>query len=89
MHVKFDWRDVRVAEGARLESVCIRNGTVGSNPTLSANGFRGVSRSFKFSFFGHFCFVLFRCVSGFFYICFTCVSPDSENVSPECLNHSQ
>ena len=36
-HVQFDWRDVRVAEGARLESVCIRNGTVGSNPTLSAN----------------------------------------------------
>ncbi len=31
------WRDVRVVEGARLESVCRGNSTVGSNPTLSAN----------------------------------------------------
>jgi hypothetical protein len=30
-------RDVRVVEGARLESVCRRNPTVGSNPTLSAS----------------------------------------------------
>ena len=30
------WRDVREAEGARLESVCGGNLTVGSNPTLSA-----------------------------------------------------
>ena len=29
------WRDDRVAEGARLEGVCTRKGTVGSNPTLS------------------------------------------------------
>ncbi len=29
-------RDVRVVEGARLESVCTGNRTVGSNPTLSA-----------------------------------------------------
>ena len=29
-------RDDRVAEGARLESVCTGNRTVGSNPTLSA-----------------------------------------------------
>ena len=29
-------RDGRVAEGARLESVCRGNSTVGSNPTLSA-----------------------------------------------------
>ena len=29
------WRDVRVVEGARLESVCGGNLTVGSNPTLS------------------------------------------------------
>jgi len=29
-------RDVRVVEGARLESVCRGNPTVGSNPTLSA-----------------------------------------------------
>jgi hypothetical protein len=29
-------RDVREAEGARLESVCTFTGTVGSNPTLSA-----------------------------------------------------
>ena len=28
-------RDVREAEGARLESVCTYPGTVGSNPTLS------------------------------------------------------
>ena len=30
------WRDGRVVEGARLESVCTVKGTVGSNPTLSA-----------------------------------------------------
>ena len=30
-------RDVRVVEGARLESVCTGNRTVGSNPTLSAS----------------------------------------------------
>ncbi len=30
-------RDVRVVEGARLESVCTGNRIVGSNPTLSAN----------------------------------------------------
>ncbi len=30
------WRGVRVAEGARLESVCSFTVTVGSNPTLSA-----------------------------------------------------
>ena len=29
-------RDVRAVEGARLESVCRGNSTVGSNPTLSA-----------------------------------------------------
>ena len=29
------WRGVRVAEGARLESVCRVTPTVGSNPTLS------------------------------------------------------
>ena len=29
-------RDVRVAEGARLESVCTGNRTEGSNPSLSA-----------------------------------------------------
>src|SRR5262249_9425984 len=29
-------RDVRVVEGARLESVCRRNSTEGSNPSLSA-----------------------------------------------------
>ena len=29
-------RDGRVAEGARLESVCTRKGTQGSNPCLSA-----------------------------------------------------
>ena len=30
------WRGVRVAEGARLESVCACNRTAGSNPALSA-----------------------------------------------------
>ena len=30
------WRDGRVVEGARLESVCASNGTAGSNPVLSA-----------------------------------------------------
>jgi hypothetical protein len=30
-------RGVRAVEGARLESVCWGNSTVGSNPTLSAN----------------------------------------------------
>ena len=30
------WRDGRVAEGARLESVYTLTGIVGSNPTLSA-----------------------------------------------------
>ena len=35
------WRDVRAAEGARLEIVCAaKSGTEGSNPSLSAkNGF--------------------------------------------------
>ena len=33
------WRGVRVAEGARLESVFARNRNVGSNPTLSASSF--------------------------------------------------
>ena len=32
-------RDVRVVEGARLESVCRGNSTEGSNPSLSANSF--------------------------------------------------
>jgi hypothetical protein len=39
-------RDVRVVEGARLESVCRGNSTVGSNPTLSAiHRRRGRSRA--------------------------------------------
>ena len=33
---KAQWRDVRVVEGARLESVCTGNCTAGSNPALSA-----------------------------------------------------
>ena len=33
------WRDGRVAEGARLESVFRGNSNVGSNPTLSASSF--------------------------------------------------
>ena len=33
-----DRRGVRVAEGARLESVCTRKGTAGSNPALSGDG---------------------------------------------------
>jgi integrase len=44
-------RDVRVVEGARLESVCRGNSTVGSNPTLSASfhfaGFLSNSRDFR------------------------------------------
>ena len=32
----FFWRDVRVVEGTRLESVCARKSTEGSNPSLSA-----------------------------------------------------
>ena len=35
--IRLERRDVRVVEGARLESVCRGNSTVGSNPTLSAN----------------------------------------------------
>jgi hypothetical protein len=34
-------RGVRVAEGARLESVCAGNCTAGSNPALSANVYEG------------------------------------------------
>jgi hypothetical protein len=34
--IKSAWRDGRVVEGARLESVCASNGTAGSNPVLSA-----------------------------------------------------
>ena len=61
MHVKFDWRDVRVAEGARLESVCIRNGTVGSNPTLSAKLlFPIIKNIFIFLEVDHFCFAQFE-----------------------------
>ena len=43
-------RDVRVVEGARLESVCRGNSTVGSNPTLSANS-AFPSKSLTFSSF--------------------------------------
>ena len=43
-------RDVRVVEGARLESVCRGNSTVGSNPTLSAIHRR--SRSIQASYGG-------------------------------------
>ena len=34
--IPFERRDVRVVEGARLESVCRGNSTEGSNPSLSA-----------------------------------------------------
>jgi hypothetical protein len=40
-------RDVRVVEGARLESVCRGNSTVGSNPTLSAKFSRSSSITYK------------------------------------------
>ena len=33
--VRNNWRDDRAAEGARLEVVCTRKGTEGSNPSLS------------------------------------------------------
>ena len=35
--IPFERRDVRVVEGARLESVCTSNRTKGSNPFLSAS----------------------------------------------------
>src|SRR5262245_42530136 len=38
--IPLERRDVRVVEGARLESVCRGNSTVGSNPTLSANKYQ-------------------------------------------------
>ena len=38
-----NWKRVRVAEGARLESVCMGNCTVSSNLTVSANKKRPVS----------------------------------------------
>src|SRR5213595_3347318 len=40
-------RDVRVVEGARLESVCRGNSTVGSNPTLSASFFMSFFPAFS------------------------------------------
>src|SRR5215831_993071 len=40
-------RDVRVVEGARLESVCRGNSTVGSNPTLSAKSCRLFSEGYS------------------------------------------
>ena len=40
-------RDVRVVEGARLESVCRGNSTEGSNPSLSANSFHCFSSAFR------------------------------------------
>src|SRR5512145_801712 len=39
--IPLERRDVRVVEGARLESVCRGNSTVGSNPTLSASSSLG------------------------------------------------
>ncbi len=50
--IPLERRDVRVVEGARLESVCRGNSTVGSNPTLSANSsplFSTITRSADFS----------------------------------------
>ena len=43
---RVEGRDVRVVEGARLESVCRGNSTVGSNPTLSASSTRLISSGF-------------------------------------------
>jgi hypothetical protein len=40
-------RDVRVVEGARLESVCRGNSTEGSNPSLSANPIVEIPRDFQ------------------------------------------
>ena len=39
----FSWRGDRVADGAALEMLCAFTGTVGSNPTLSANQTRANS----------------------------------------------
>ena len=36
--IPYFWRDVRVVEGTRLEVVCARDGTEGSNPSLSVPG---------------------------------------------------
>ena len=38
-HQRF-WRGVRVAEGARLESVCAACRTAGSNPALSVGFYK-------------------------------------------------
>jgi integrase len=47
--IPLERRDVRVVEGARLESVCRGNSTVGSNPTLSASlRSRALRRSVSF-----------------------------------------
>ena len=44
------WRDDRAAEGARLEVVCTRKGTEGSNPSLSVikNAMRFLFKEFNF-----------------------------------------
>ena len=40
------WRGDRVADCARLESVCTREGTAGSNPALSAESYKSI-KDFK------------------------------------------
>ena len=37
---RFDWRGVRVVDGATLERLCGGNSTGGSNPPLSATSFK-------------------------------------------------
>ena len=42
------WRDVRVVEGARLECVCARESTGGSNPPLSVQQIQTVTTTWRF-----------------------------------------
>ncbi len=42
------WRDVRVVEGARLEGVCARESTGGSNPPLSVQQLQTVTTTWRF-----------------------------------------
>ena len=46
LSIPLERRDVRVVEGARLESVCRGNSTEGSNPSLSANPILQLSSGF-------------------------------------------
>ena len=51
--IPLERRDGRVVEGARLESVCRGNSTVGSNPTLSASSHADLPVVTRFSMSSH------------------------------------